>query len=107
MTDCHAPHGSSQARVTALRASAYRIPTDAPEADGALAWDKTTMVLVTAQAGGQRGIGWSYASAAAAALVDEMLAGTVVGQDAFDVAGWPRRWRGRYATRGGPRRARA
>jgi L-alanine-DL-glutamate epimerase-like enolase superfamily enzyme len=73
--------------VTALDAAVYVVPTDAPEADGTLAWDKTTMVLVTARAGGQHGIGWSYASAAAATLVDEMLAGTVVGQDAFDVAG--------------------
>ena len=40
------------------------VPTDAPEADGTLAWDKTTLVLVTARAGGQQGIGWSYTAAA-------------------------------------------
>ena len=45
------------------------VPTDAPEADGTLAWDKTTLVLVTAHAGGQQGIGWSYAAAAAAPVV--------------------------------------
>ena len=72
--------------VTALNAAVYVIPTDAPEADGTLAWDKTTMVLVTARAGGERGIGWSYTSAAAATVVDELLAGTVTGRDAFDVA---------------------
>ena len=72
--------------VTALNAAVYVIPTDAPEADGTLTWDKTTMVLVTARAGGERGIGWSYTSAAAATVVDELLAGTVTGRDAFDVA---------------------
>ena len=82
----------SQARVTgpevtALDAAVYVIPTDFPEADGTLTWDKTTMVLVTAQAGGERGIGWSYTAAAAATVVDELLAGTVTGRDAFDVAG--------------------
>jgi hypothetical protein len=31
-----------------LDVSAYRIPTDAPEADGTYQWDSTTMVLVEA-----------------------------------------------------------
>ena len=73
--------------VTALDTAVYTIPTDAPEADGTLAWDKTTMVLVTARAGGEQGLGWSYTSRAAAAVVGELLAGTVTGRDAFDVAG--------------------
>jgi hypothetical protein len=34
-----------------VAASVYVIPTDAPEADGTLAWDETTLVLVTAKAG--------------------------------------------------------
>jgi L-alanine-DL-glutamate epimerase-like enolase superfamily enzyme len=73
--------------VTALDAAVYVIPTDAPEADGTLTWDRTTMVLVTARAGGERGLGWSYTSRAAAAVVDELLTGVVTGRDAFDVAG--------------------
>jgi L-alanine-DL-glutamate epimerase-like enolase superfamily enzyme len=73
--------------VTALDAAVYVIPTDDPEADGTLTWDRTTMVLVTARAGGERGLGWSYTSRAAAAVVDELLTGVVTGADAFDVAG--------------------
>jgi L-alanine-DL-glutamate epimerase-like enolase superfamily enzyme len=73
--------------VTALDTAVYVIPTDAPEADGTLAWDKTTMVLVTARAGGEQGLGWSYTSRAAAAVVGELLADTVTGRSAFDVAG--------------------
>jgi L-alanine-DL-glutamate epimerase-like enolase superfamily enzyme len=73
--------------VTALDAAVYVIPTDAPEADGTLTWDRTTMVLVTARAGGERGLGWSYTSRAAAAVVDELLTGVATGRDAFDVAG--------------------
>ena len=45
--------------VTAVEAAVYVIPTGAPEADGTLAWDKTTMVVVTARAGGEQGLGWS------------------------------------------------
>jgi L-alanine-DL-glutamate epimerase-like enolase superfamily enzyme len=73
--------------IKEVTAAAYVIPTDAPEADGTLAWDKTTMVLVTARAGGEEGIGWSYADASAATVVTGMLAGVVQGRDAFDVPG--------------------
>ena len=73
--------------ITALDTAAYVVPTDAQEADGTLAWDSTTMVVVRAKAGNERGIGWSYTAAAAANVVDELLAGTVTGRDAFDVGG--------------------
>src|ERR1700744_3987738 len=82
------PAAMTGTAITALDVATYVIPTDAPEADGTLAWDKTTMVLVNAAAGGERGTGWRYTGAAAAAtLVDEVLAGVVTGRDAFDVAG--------------------
>ncbi len=73
--------------VTAVDTAVYVIPTDAPEADGTLAWDKTTMVVVTAHAGGEQGLGWSYASAAAQTVITELLAGVVTGRSAFDIAG--------------------
>jgi len=72
--------------VTALETAVYVIPTDVPEADGTLAWDRTTMVLVTARAGGEQGLGWSYASAAAQTVITEMLAGLVTGRSALDTA---------------------
>ena len=65
----------------------YVIPTDAPEADGTLAWDKTTLVLVTVRAGDQQGLGWSYAAGAAGAVVTEVLAPVLTGWDALDPAG--------------------
>jgi L-alanine-DL-glutamate epimerase-like enolase superfamily enzyme len=67
--------------VTRVRASAFRLPTDAPEADGTIAWDSTTIVLVEIEAGGKRGIGYSYAAAAAVAVVDEVLTNIIVGQE--------------------------
>jgi L-alanine-DL-glutamate epimerase-like enolase superfamily enzyme len=70
-----------------LDAAVYVVPTDAPEADGTLAWDKTTLVLVTARAGGQQGMGWSYAAAAAAPVVTGILSDVVAGRSALDVAG--------------------
>jgi len=73
--------------VEGLDAAVYVVPTDAPEADGTLAWDKTTLVLVTARAGGQQGIGWSYTAAAAAPVVTGILSDVVAGRSALDVAG--------------------
>ncbi len=73
--------------VQGLEAAVYVVPTDAPEADGTLAWDKTTLVLVTARAAGEQGMGWSYAAGAAASVVTSMLSGAVAGRSAFDVAG--------------------
>ena len=84
MTDRAAAGGPA---VTGVTASAYVIPTDAPEADGTLTWDATTMVLATARAGGAEGIGWSYAAAAAGQVITDVLAGVVTGRCALDVPG--------------------
>jgi L-alanine-DL-glutamate epimerase-like enolase superfamily enzyme len=69
----------------AVAATAYRIPTDAPEADGTFAWDCTTMVVVTATCGGWVGTGWTFAPAAAVAVVDELLAPVVADCDPLEV----------------------
>jgi L-alanine-DL-glutamate epimerase-like enolase superfamily enzyme len=73
--------------VEGLDTAVYVVPTDAPEADGTLAWDKTTLVLVTARAGGRQGIGWSYTAAAAAPVVTGILSDAVAGRSALDVTG--------------------
>jgi L-alanine-DL-glutamate epimerase-like enolase superfamily enzyme len=67
--------------------SAYTIPTEAPESDGTLAWDHTTLVVAEASAGGARGLGYTYAGKAAARLAHEVLAEAVAGVDALDVPG--------------------
>ena len=43
--------------MVALTAPAYTIPTDAPEGDGTIAWNSTTVVLVEASVGDVTGIG--------------------------------------------------
>jgi len=73
--------------IERLDAAAYTIPTDRPEADGTLAWDSTTVVVVEAHGGGHAGLGWTYGPAAIAALVRDALAGVVRGRDALDVPG--------------------
>jgi L-alanine-DL-glutamate epimerase-like enolase superfamily enzyme len=75
------------APVERVEARAYVVPTDAPEADGTIAWDSTTLVLVEVEAGGERGIGYSYAGVAAAEVVRRVVADAVRGRDAMDVPG--------------------
>ncbi|HET9834805.1 MAG TPA: enolase C-terminal domain-like protein [Rhodanobacteraceae bacterium] len=69
------------------RASAFKVPTDAPESDGTLEWDSTTLVLVEIEAGGRHGIGYSYADNATAMLVNSLLAKVIEDRDAMDIAG--------------------
>jgi L-alanine-DL-glutamate epimerase-like enolase superfamily enzyme len=73
--------------VREVSTAVYVIPTDAPEADGTLAWDATTMVVTRVSAGAEQGIGWTYAAAAAQSVITDMLAGAVTGRSALDVAG--------------------
>ncbi|XXX82532.1 enolase C-terminal domain-like protein [Sorangium sp. So ce134] len=73
--------------VERIEVAAYTIPTDRPESDGTLEWRETTLVVVHASAGGERGLGYTYADAAAARLVADKLAGAVRGRDAMAVPG--------------------
>jgi L-alanine-DL-glutamate epimerase-like enolase superfamily enzyme len=73
------------AAIDRIEARAYSIPTDAPEADGTFAWDRTTIVIVELWAGGECGLGYTYASAAAAQIVRDVLAPVVLHQDVFSV----------------------
>jgi L-alanine-DL-glutamate epimerase-like enolase superfamily enzyme len=75
--------------IERVTARAFRIPTDAAEADGTIAWKATTFVMVEVEAGGTSGIGYSYADQGAAALVDDLLASCLLGKPAADI---PAHW---------------
>ncbi len=76
-----------EARIEGVAVSAYRIPTDAPESDGTLEWDSTTMVVVEIQGGGAVGLGYGYADRATAVLIEDALAGVLEGRDALGIPG--------------------
>lgn len=78
-----------QAPIEELEVGAYTVPTDAPEADGTLSWDSTTIVVVHAYAGGEWGLGYTYADVATAKLIESKLGSIVHGLDAIDP---PRAW---------------
>ena len=78
---------STFAKIDDVRVSVFEIPTDAPESDGTLQWDRTTLVLVQASAAGIGGLGYTYADEATALLVHKVLADIVRGRDAMDLGG--------------------
>lgn len=83
--------GSDSQNVTIrkIEVAAYTVPTDLPESDGTLEWNSTTLVLVHASAGGETGLGYTYADQATAALIHKLLAKIVEGRNAMAVrANW-------------------
>ncbi|WP_448188765.1 enolase C-terminal domain-like protein [Azospirillum sp. sgz301742] len=73
-----------EASIEGIGVEAFTIPTDQPEADGTMDWDHTTLIAVTAKAGGRTGLGYGYADTATARLIADALAARVRGIDAFD-----------------------
>jgi L-alanine-DL-glutamate epimerase-like enolase superfamily enzyme len=71
-------------RIERIEVSAYRVPTEGgPESDGTAEWDHTTLVVAEPVAGGQRGIGYTYADTAAARVIEETLGPRLLGAPAF------------------------
>jgi hypothetical protein len=52
--------------VEKVDVSAYTIPTDAPEGDGTLRWDSTTLIVCELHAGDRVGLGYTYGNEATA-----------------------------------------
>lgn len=74
-------------RIDRVEVNAFTVPTDFPESDGTLEWNKTTIVVVEARSHGISGVGYTYADTSAAKLIDTLLRGIVEGRDAMDVPG--------------------
>jgi L-alanine-DL-glutamate epimerase-like enolase superfamily enzyme len=67
--------------VSEVEVDAFTVPTDAPEADGTLAWNATTVVVVQVHADGEVGVGYSYADLSTATLIRSKLTAIVIGCD--------------------------
>ncbi len=80
-------YSNSMVAIERLDVSAYTVPTDSPESDGTITWDKTTLVLVEATAGGVTSLGYTYADLSTARLIKELLSDVVIGRDAMSVPG--------------------
>lgn len=72
--------------INDITVAAYTIPTDFPESDGTIAWDHTTLVLVTITAAGKNGIGYTYADSAAGTLIEKTLKPLLLRKDAQNIS---------------------
>ena len=70
-----------------VRARAFTIPTDKPEADGTIAWNSTTLIVVEVSGGNVTGLAYTYADASITSLIESTLAKTIAGRDALDPQG--------------------
>ena len=73
--------------IEAVTVAVYRFPTTRPEADGTLSWDATTAVAATVHAGRSRGLGWTYSTAGAAAIITDHLTPAITGRNLLDIPG--------------------
>lgn len=73
--------------IKSIDVSVYTIPTDFPESDGTIAWDKTSLILVKVNAGGKEGIGYTYADPATATFIEKTLKPLLIGKDAQQIPG--------------------
>lgn len=73
--------------IEKLNVSAYTIPAESPESDGTYEWQSTTIVIVDLGADGEHGLGYTYADAATAKLIEDHLKKIVIGRDAMSVRG--------------------
>ena len=80
---------SAAAQIDRVEATAYTVPTDAPEADGTIRWDATTIVIAEVRCGDYEGLGYTYTHRAAAALIAKPLRDCLLGADPMDI---PRLW---------------
>ena len=74
-------------KIDSLEVGAFKIPTETPESDGTYEWDSTTIVVVDLAAGGERGLGYTYADTSTATLIRDHLKEIVVGRDALSING--------------------
>ena len=69
--------------IERVSVESYTIPTDQPESDGTYEWDHTTIVIVTVDAGGKHGLGYTYANNETGELIEKTLQKAIRGADAL------------------------
>ena len=75
--------------IRCVNARAYTIPTEHPEADATLCWDRTTLIAVHIDAANMRGFGYTYGTAALTPLIEDTLTPILLERDALAI---PARW---------------
>lgn len=76
---------SDDLTIQSVDVRVYTVPTEQPEADGTLQWDKTSLVVVRPTlCNGITGLGYAVADASTGKLARDVLVDVVVGMDVRD-----------------------
>jgi L-alanine-DL-glutamate epimerase-like enolase superfamily enzyme len=77
----------SNISVEKVDVSAYTIPTDAPEGDGTLQWDSTTLIICEIHAENYTGLGYTYGNIATASVADHLAVKCLRDRPVIDIPG--------------------
>ena len=80
-------YDTSDISVAKVDVSAYTIPTDAPEGDGTLRWDSTTLIICEIHAAGEIGFGYTYGNQATAFVADYLAGKCLLHRSPLDIPG--------------------
>ncbi len=83
----HGRHALALPAIEHVDVGVFTVPTQSPEADGTLEWDATTAVVVEVHAGSVDGLGWTYSSPAACAVITHHFSDVLMGRYPADVTG--------------------
>ena len=75
----------SDPQIRKIEINAYTIPTDAPEADGTLEWNATTLIVAELTAGNLVGTGYTYGNRATAEMAQTLAEKCLLHQSPFDI----------------------
>lgn len=75
----------SDIAVEKVDVAAYTIPTDAPEGDGTLQWDSTTLIVCEILAADQIGLGYTYGNQATALVANHLAETCLLHHAASDI----------------------
>lgn len=76
----------SKSEIKSVRASCFKIPTEEPVSDGTLKWRYTDLIVAEVEAGGEGGIGYTYADSSSALLINDTLARNIIGKAVFSIS---------------------
>lgn len=71
--------------IASVNVAAYTIPTDAPEGDGTLEWDSTTLIVCEIRAANEIGLGYTYGNQATALVAHHLSQKCLLHQSVFDI----------------------
>lgn len=71
--------------VAKVDVAAYTVPTDAPEGDGTLRWDSTTLIVCEIHAADQVGLGFTYGNQATAVAAHHLAEKCLLQNPAIDI----------------------